>query len=809
MFFDIFRWWLVVQALGLSALPLSLWFLRRLPDRGYSFAKAFGLLLTGYGAWLLSMLGVGAFESWLLVLVALLIAGLGLALLGRDGWRSGLAELRARLPWIGFQEVLFAVALYGGVWLRWYEFFGYGAGIQHTEQPMDLTFLSGILASQQFPPQDPWLAGYPINYYYLGYLLVAGLIRLAGVGVGVGYTLGFATIFALTAVGVAGIVRNLIELTEAASNHPASDIAASPVVECRAWRPGRWLAPLLGVVLVLLAGNQAGALQVLAGSEKVVALEPQQLAQAVVNGVSRRAVIDLPPPFPVGPGNFDSAQITPGNLGNRANFNRWWPSRAVWDDLPRPNGVSREYAITEFPFFSFLLGDLHPHVLSLPWSLLALALALNVLARNVAPDFRTRGGWVQLALTGIVLGGLYAINSWDLPAYLLIYLGALVLLYLRLAPTPRGFFWPHFVQQAGATVVACYVMYFPFHLAFAAPTEDSPIGISPARTGLVEFFVIFGLFCVPLVAYVIRHAFATSHTPSIDPPVLAPRPTLLMLGGVLLLGIVVGWPLFVLLPLAIWAIATAYTQREQPATAFVLWLFAVGALIVWGTDVIYLRDNYSSPRMNTLFKFYYQVWLLWGAVAAFAVWALMQRLRARSALWLLPTAVLLAGALVYPILGPSANPPARTLDGLAYLQQDAPGEAAAINWVRANTAPTAVIVQAPGVPYQAWTARLASATGRPTLVGWTQHERLWRRGQPELVDQVAAREQDVRTLYTTTDPQLAQSILGRYNATYVYVGPNEQRLIQEQNAPPEALTKFDSFMSRVFEQDGAIIFQIR
>ena len=823
MLIDILRWWLVVEALGLCALPLSLWFFRRLPDRGYSFAKPFGLLLTGYGAWLLSMFGLGSFGRWQLIGVALLIAALGLLLLGPGSLTLRLravgAELRRQAGWIGFQEALFAVALYVGLWLRWHQFWGFGAGIQITEQPMDLMFLSGILDSQQFPPQDPWFAPYPINYYYLGYLLVAALIRLAGVSVGVGYTLGLATIFALAAISIAGLVRNLIDLSADAADHEAAQPA-------RRWRLGRWLAPLAGVALVLIAGNQVGALQVLAGDSKVVALEPTQLVAAVRNGIGPRASIALPPSFPSGDFNNET-QITPTD--KIAAFDSWWPSRAVWDDLPSANGVNRVYNITEFPFFSFLLGDLHPHVLSLPWSLLAIAVALNLLLRQSAPDIRTRGGWANLILTAIVIGGLYAINSWDLPAYLLLYLGALTLLYLRLAPTPRAFFWPHFVQQALVTVAACYLVYLPFHLSFTAPTAESPIGVSPVHTGLVEFVIVFGLFFVPLLVYILRTGSAPiaasagqvsvepSAAETVEASALAPAsqslPSALwaglLLAALTLVGVVVGWPLFALLPLAIWAAFAAYAHRERPATAFALWLFAVGALILWGTDVVFLRDNYGSPRMNTIFKFYYQVWLLWGALAAYALWALCQRLRWTAALWLAPTGLLLAGALVYPALAPSRTPPERTLDGLAYLQQSSPDEAAAIDWIRQHTSPGTVIVQAPGKPYQSATARVASATGRPTLIGWTQHEGLWRKGQTQVAPEIDQRQRDVTTLYTTTDPQQAQALLDQYNVRYIYVGQPERDLVAEQAAPPEALTKFDSFMARAFEQNGVIIYERR
>ncbi len=182
-------------------------------------------------------------------------------------------------------------------------------------------------------------------------------------------------------------------------------------------------------MLVLLAGNQAGPLEIVTGVEISVALKGQQLSQAISNGLGPRQPLYLDPPFKANGWDFDAvSNVTPKDMW--ADFNWWWPSRVVWDDYTDPENPGaqpfRRYAITEFPFFSFWLGDMHPHVMSLPFVLLALALALQTAARPAAPAFAMgRRGWLELALTGIVIGSLYAINSWDFPTYLLLFLGAL------------------------------------------------------------------------------------------------------------------------------------------------------------------------------------------------------------------------------------------------------------------------------------------------------------------------------------------------------------------------------------------------
>ncbi len=637
---DILRWWLVVELLGLAAIPLSFALFRRLPDNGYSAAKPLGILLVSYIGWLFAMLGFGSLSVGMLVFGVLVVVGLGWFSIQRT--KVPLREsLRKQLPAILFHEALFAVALYVGLLLRWRGI--WGSQINHTETPMDFAFLNGILASTAFPPQDPWLAGYPINYYYFGYVMVAALTRLSGLPSALTFNLAGGTIYALAATGIAGVVWNLIGIHRRMDNPPT--VTGRGLV-------GRGTAALVAAVLVLIAANQGGALQWLTRTERVVALRGNELAAAVAQYDTTADRITLPQALPeVGDSDWGNTTTVPLASTRRAAVSSWWPSRAVWDQMQRTDGtVYRTYTITEFPFFSFLLGDLHPHVLSLPWTLLAMMLALNLLLRPSAPEWLRRGiGLVELLVTGIVLGGLYAINSWDLPTYLLLFGGAMLLLYFRLAPVVDGqrrVVWPHFAQQTMVLLVACWASWLPFHMTFASLVggRGFPLGLAPARTPLAQFVIIFGLFAVPLFALLARSVRGTF---SISQGLRLPMPLVVGVSVVVMLviGQLIGFPLLVLLPIAIFAIFEADTQAEHPALAFVLWGTALGALVLFGTDVVYLRDAFegSSPRMNTLFKFYYQVWLLWGTFAGFALWLLLQRVRWTTAVWGVPFVVLLVG----------------------------------------------------------------------------------------------------------------------------------------------------------------------
>ncbi|MBA3948112.1 MAG: hypothetical protein H0X37_26630 [Herpetosiphonaceae bacterium] len=827
MTIDILRWWLVLQVLGLVGLPFSLWLFRRLPDHGISFSKPLGILLTAYGAWILTSIGLGSFGYGLIVFMALVVAGSGLWAC-RSARLEVRALLRAHVAWWAWQEGLLIGALLLGLVLRWHS--PYGVGINHTETNMDFMFLNGILASQAFPPHDPWLAGYPINYYYFGYLLIALLTRLSALPSAITFTLALPTIFALTANGVAGIVWNAIglrsNLTPSTVATVAEASAAPAHVQRLAERPWRrLLCATLAAVFVLLLANQSAAMMYLTGMEQVMALDGSELTSALRQSLAGQKTITFNPPTaqtndPSDWGHLSQVQRRPGKqLGDFF----WWPSRSVWDTRRDANGQAfRQYTITEFPLFSFILGDMHPHVLSLPWTLLAMALALNLLARRTAPDFlQARGGRLELLLTGIILGSLYAINSWDLPTYLLLYLLALGLLYAWLALQPGRIFWPHCIMQAGAVAMAAYILWLPFYLSFTSLVSGKgfPLGLAPARTALHAFVVVFGVFFVPLLAIllqgVLRPLRAAVRVPRQQPvrfglinqlpsaPVSISWP--LITAVALLVGVIFGWPLLWLLPLAAWAMVAAYHSENRSRSAALL-LLALGAMVVWGTDLVYIRDVFDS-RMNTIFKFFYQVWLVWGTASGIALWFLLRRVRARTLVWAVPFGVLLLGSSFYLFLAPNWHPVEATLNGLAYLDFDRAAEVKAMNWIRGNTASDAVILEAPGDGYNSPFGAVSMSTGRPTVIAWLGHEQQWRGGQADVYSQLAVRQQETTKIFTTPDRAVAQPLLDKYHVDYVYVGRNERDFAATNNAPPATLTKFGDFMQKVYDADGVTIYK--
>ena len=850
-------WWLVIQLLSVAALPLAWRLFARLPGRGYGLSKALGLLLASYILWMGASLRLLPNTIGGIVVAILGVAGVSLWL-GRDGLRRPDADASSRplVAWLrrNWGLVLTTELLFAAVFAAWAAFRAYNPEIAGTEKPMEFAFINGILRSQFFPPQDPWLSGYAISYYYFGYVMLGLLIRLTAVDPAVGFNLGVALWYALTMVGAFSVVYDLVRL--------AKDRSQESGVRSQGAGIG---FGLLGALFVGFIGNLEG----------------------VVEAVYRRGLVPLS-----WIKWLDIKQLTdsPPTGGWTGGFWWWWrASRVIHDRDLLGNSVE---VIDEFPFFSFLLGDMHPHVLALPFVLLAIAGALNLFlaARERAtPAHESAGGGdgagvlgnlsaalhrlgqtlsalTGLGGTGILLyalafGALGFLNTWDFPIYVAL---ATLAIGAGLAAADR-LTWVVARRAAAAGLalgVLGWLLYLPFYIGFQSQLGGVlPNLLFPSRFS--QFVVMFGLFLAVMLPYLITLSRAVPGrtwrrgTLFVFPWVFL-TPLFLMAAFIFVFAVLpqgrafiqtvldnpavkaaVGdgsfgqlaglaarlrvanpWTYLVLAGLLSWVGGTLWAllsgagqgseaRRKEIGSPdlFALLMIGLALLLTFGVEFVYLRDLFGT-RMNTVFKFYYQAWVLLALAAAFG----LSRLTGRDVSWALKapvlalTLILVAASLFYPLAAiPSKAGEFRgkpTLDGLAYLRQGSPADVAAIEWLRVNVPPAVVVVEASGGSYSPEGAgRISMSTGNPTLLGWDFHERQWRgaaydglvAGRPEALDQI----------YRTARSEELPGLLEKWHVDYVVVGPLERRKF---GLTDPALARFDRALRRVYDKDGVRVY---
>src|SRR5579885_3068779 len=324
---DLIQWYVVIQLMGAAALPFAARFFRNLPDRGFAFARPLGMLSVAVLLWFGAIFGFWSNSGATVFLIVL-----GLALAGWLGLRRSVDDVRAlfrnQRTWVYVVEGLFL-----GAFLFWAACRAFFPDIAATEKPMEFAFLNSIVRSSQFPPADPWLSGNSISYYYLGYVMVAAVTELSGVLPSVAFNLAIATLFALTVTGAFALTYALAVGAQRL-RHVELGVAASQ----RSWPA--WLAGGVGALFTVLLGNWEGFLELLHAH----GFGSSSFWQSI-------AIIGLNHPYL-------SAHWYP----NDQQDNWWWfrASRVIADYPPGAPLPQSYNTINEFPFFSFLLGDLHP-----------------------------------------------------------------------------------------------------------------------------------------------------------------------------------------------------------------------------------------------------------------------------------------------------------------------------------------------------------------------------------------------------------------------------------------------------------------
>ncbi|MEX0786451.1 MAG: DUF2298 domain-containing protein [Dehalococcoidia bacterium] len=625
-------WWVMMQVVGLAALPLCLSLFRRLPDRGYALSKPFALLLIGYVFWILVILGLPNSTRAIWLVLLLVGAASGVLL-----WRSRdelLGFAREHLWLIGATELLFFVAFITAAYLR-----SYVPDFGGTEKPMDLMFLNAVTRSDSFPPADAWLAGESVSYYYFGYLLVSIMTRLSSLATSVGFNLGLAMIVALASTAAFGLVYNLAapreqRLREAGPGTPGAGFASKAL-----WRP--MVFGFVGALLLVFMGNLEGLLELLAahdfGSEGFW---------------SWIGVAQL--------GDYDSSKWFPDQ------FWFWWRATRILD-----GGAG----IHEMPFFSFMLGDLHPHVMSIPFVLLAVGGALALLRSDEPLDLVV---WLErpLWLVGfaLMLGGLAFLNTWDMPT--MAFLMAFVVV-IRNRLLAARWSWGLALDSAGFLAPLYFTAFLAFSPFFFGGFDSQASGFTAeigAGSGLFHAFLLWGLFAAIVLPYAAWRLASNGEGLTRNAVLwsLAPAAAIVLLwlvwdGLAAVLGWLPGtvaineagfergadvglgsrisergwnWLSVIVLGGCLSALGLALFRevecakdavQERVSHIMALGLAATATLLILGAEFIYIEDGFNS-RLNTIFKLYYQAWILLSLAGGFVLYEL-----ARA--WRLPSTV--------------------------------------------------------------------------------------------------------------------------------------------------------------------------
>ena len=803
-------WWLIwLEVAAFATVPWVTWLLRALPARGYGLSKLLGLTSVALPTWMLVAWGAAHYSGSLVwvVFASVVILGIATAIIRREPL---LADVKKHwVSWLAVDAV-FLVAFFVFLLIR-----AYNPDLWHHpqggEKPMEIAYLTAVTRSTIMPPYDPWFAGGSLNYYYMGWFFLSVPIRALKIVPEVAFNLGVPTYAALASSVAFTVVHSLVGLGSKA-RAATSAVSRRPAI----------LAGVLGAILLIGIANLDGAHQWI---ERLQAVNTWSLAEGTpVIGGAVGIIGGLKAWL------LDGAKLPPFD---------WWRSSRVHFGV---------IDITEFPYWSMLFGDLHPHLMGLPFFGAVVALLIGYCA-SVRSRMRAQG-WVLAAVLGLAVGLVRTVHTWDFPTVVLmtavgIPLGQL----LRTEGRWQQRFWDGAAHLALAGVLAS-VAFAPYTGHFE--TFDPGIKRAVATTKAHQFFVHFGVFVAFAVAFIAvryREELAARNFDHGRNPILAMVNGWLEMASLLIFlsGLVAAtWP-FGLTTIAFGAVFEVFllnliwleirSGEADFARTLATALFVLAFGVAVGVDLVTL--NGDIERMNTVFKFSLQAWQLFALASGFAAWYVGSFLwdargwrpkprSGRAIAAITGTTViagLMLGASLFLISGTAARQNARfrqtdpTLDGFAFLPgavyvESVDGDPSAdtpivleddkvlIDWLRNNVEGSPVIVESVGGLYH-WTGRISEYTGLPAVIGWDWHQIQQRTDYASLVQQ---RRFDTEQFYRLPDPVYATSYLDKYNVRYVIVGAEERF-----HGSEAGIAKFAAMsnLQEVFRHGEDVIYRVK
>ncbi len=476
--------------------------------------------------------------------------------------------------------------------------------------------------------------------------------------------------------------------------------------------------------------------------------------------------------------------ITQSPWGNVPDIVDYWMASRVIPDT-----------INEFPYFSFIFGDLHAHVIAIPFVLLSIMLILNFY-------FAKRISMTAFILLALSIGSLFVFNAWDYTTYAALFTVVLIISSMHYSGLENGIKDAEALRRfiAGISVLFLgFLMFIAFFIDFE-PAGVQGIKSVMVRTELANFLVIYNLFLFLIFSFLLVNLPEFKYKKG----VLA----MLAVTGVALYFFPNFQTLAVFVPLAflIGVNIPYFYKNKDMSRLFVSALIAAGFGVLVFSELFYFDDLFSGreERMNTVFKYYIQAWILWSIAGAYAFFDVYEKKYRMKSTVLVIFSLLLVLNSLYLFTGTYAKTEgfsrSSSLDGLAFLKNSSFGDYDAIFWINMNIEGEPVILEAPGSSYKE-TSRISSYTGLPTVIGWVSHELMWRNNWGELSQRIA----NVDAIYDTADYRDAAVLLKKYNVSYVYIGDVE--LLKYKDA---GLRKFEntSNFERVY-RGAAEIYRVK
>ena len=700
-------WYLLAAVLGVVGMAVTGRLFRGFADKGWMFSKVVSITITGFLTWFLVSIKLLKFTTVTCVGITV-VFGIVCILLYEKQRKAGYDCLPIdNLDLVYIEEILFFA-----VFLMWTYLAGFHPAAHGTEKFMDYGFMEAMMRSKTLPATDIWYSQGKINYYYGGQYFAVFLTKLSGTQVELTYNLMRTFVAAFAFVLPFSLVRQM-------------------TVDMQGKKVYGWKKRLPSIT-----GFIAGLAVSIAGNMHYVVY----------------------------------AQIIPliQKLKGQEVDSYWFPDATRYigfnPDVP-------DKTIHEFPCYSFVLGDLHAHVVNIMFVLLLLGLlyAWMQKVRNTTPSVEKLGAkkfWMQQLLmphilaAAMLLGMFHWTNYWDFVIYYVVTGGTVLFMNIICLKGDIKRIIAGTAAQAVEIFAVATVIILPFTLQFTTMVQ----GVRLAQNHSLphQLLILWGL------------------------------PTILTL--VFVISLIVG-KLKRLNHKSLYRLMKAI--RTPDLFAVIMGLCAIGLVAI--PELVYVRDIYENgnARANTMFKLTYQAYIMFGMTMVYVIFRqlFVNRKKILKAVGVIGLALLLwtcgyFGKSVDSWFGQVLDPSQyKGLNATAFLETDYAEDVGAIRWLKENIEGSPVVLEANGDSYSEY-ERVSAMTGLPTVMGWYVHEWLWRNDVADL----NAKADEIETIYTSTNAAEVQMLVEKYDISYIFVGSCERE-------------KYADLNNEVLQSLGEIVYQ--
>ena len=719
------QWWLLILVLGIIFLPLSSLLFSSLADKGYLFSKTIGIAITAYIMWMLSSIRVMKFTtaSCIVSLGAGLLINLFIVLYFRFFFKPAGSTIYTEKSILSvyikkenvkifiIEELLFFVVFLLFTYIRGFKPEAYG-----TEKFMDYGFMTSMMRSDYMAPQDFWFSGSKLNYYYVGQFIATFLTRLSFTPVSHGYNLMLMMIGAFAFVLPFSIVYNMI-IRYSEKNGKRSGAFAG-------------IGGLIGGAGVCIAGNMHYPLY------------------GIIIPFFKNLTSEV-----------------------KIKYSYWFP------DATRYIGYSPEThdkTIHEFPAYSFILGDLHAHVINILFVLTVLAILLSWLygqtdRHRISKKVKEEVLNPRIIMLGFFIGLFHTTNFWDYPIYYVVS-GAIILFSNMIEYSFKAkAYWLTGLQGVFILVVG-ELFALPFTLQFDK-ISTLPL-LAENHTPLYQYMVLWGLPIFTVSIFLIITIVDYSNKKKTKAKKKKVKSRMIRIGRLI----------------------ASYMDSLSDTDLYIITIGLCAMGLVLLPEIVYVKDIYSGDykRANTMFKLTYQAFIIFGICFGYIYIGLL-RFSKGLVRRVLAAISLFAFCLsmLYPInavKGWYGNIFDRNgyegIDATQFMRKDFKDDYLATKWLNDNVTGTPVVLESNGYSYTDH-QRVSVITGLPTVFGWYTHEQLWKSGPDKTDNNVTSmlndRASDIETIYTSLDINLVSELIDKYKISYIYVGPLEEEKYESVN----------------------------